>query len=491
MSDQYFYLTTTLPYVNASPHIGFGLEITEADVIARYMMMKLGERNVFFNTGTDEHGQKIYQKAMEAKLDPQKYCDQYAAKFADLKKQLNLKYNHFIRTTEQHHVKAAQEFWRRCQKNADIYKKLYKIKYCVGCELEKTDSELLDGKCQLHPNRDLEIREEENYFFRFSKYQQALLDLYQQQPHFVKPVSKMKEIISFVKQGLQDFSISRLKSKMPWGIPVPGDKEHVMYVWFDALINYISTIGWPDDTDSFRKYWPGLPESETLAPEKISCIQLAGKDNLRQQSAMWQAMLLSAGLPTTQQILINGFISIDGQKMSKSLGNVISPKQMVERYGTDATRYLLISLGAFSSDMDVNWDKFDNKYTADLTNGLGNLCSRVAKMCEKAGIGSVEAKIKLNANYEQAMTNFELNDALSETMLLISKEDQFLSEAKPWQLAGEDQALILANSATNILTIAHHLQPFMPETAQKILDHFNKKKIVALKALFPRLKQSK
>lgn len=344
MNSPHFYLTTTLPYVNAEPHIGFALEIVAADVICRFQ--RLQGKEVVFNTGTDEHGQKIFQKAVEAGLDPQTYCDQYAAKFSDLKKMLNLSYTHFIRTTDADHIAAAQEFWLRCQANGDIYKKQYQIKYCVGCELEKTDSELVDGHCPLHPNLELEVIEEENYFFTFSKYQEALLKLYQEKPDFVRPSGKQKEIASFVAQGLQDFSISRLKEKMPWGIDVPGDETQVMYVWFDALVNYISTLGWPDGQE-FKDFWPGM--------------QVAGKDNLRQQSAMWQAMLLSAGVAPSEQILINGFISVDGQKMSKSLGNVISPKQMVERYGQEAARFLLINLGPFGGDMDVSWEKFDTR----------------------------------------------------------------------------------------------------------------------------------
>ncbi len=310
-----FYLTTTLPYVNARPHIGFALEIIAADVICRFHRDILAEE-VTFNTGTDEHGQKIYQQAIESGQSPQAYVDEYAAKFDSLKQLLNLSYDRFIRTTNPAHKQAAQEFWRRCATNCDengqpdIYKKLYRIKYCVGCELEKTDSELESGRCPLHPNRDLDVREEENYFFRFSRYQRQLLDLYRRSldsadsalTAFVQPDSKLKEITSFVEGGLQDFSVSRLKSKMPWGVSVPGDDDHVMYVWFDALINYISTIGWPDDLPTFERFWPG--------------VQIAGKDNLRQQAAMWQAMLCSAGLPNSRKILINGFISVDGQRYS-------------------------------------------------------------------------------------------------------------------------------------------------------------------------------
>src|SRR3989344_2474747 len=285
-----FYITTTLPYVNAEPHIGFAKEIIIADVIARWK--RLTGHEVFFNTGTDEHGLKIYEKALEVNLDPQKYADKYAEKFRALKENLNLSFNSFIRTTDERHISAASEFWRRCEKSGDIYKRNYKIKYCVGCELEKTDSELAGGRCSIHPNKEIEIIEEENYFFRFSKYGGKLLELYKSQPDFVLPGFRLNEIKMFVESGLQDFSISRLKNKMPWGIKVPGDESHVMYVWFDALVSYISALGWPGDEESFNNWWPG--------------VQVAGKENLRQQSALWPTMLLAAGIPPSKQILILG-----------------------------------------------------------------------------------------------------------------------------------------------------------------------------------------
>jgi len=244
--DKHFYITTTLPYINSAPHIGFAAEIIKADVIARYHKQR-GEE-VFFNTGTDEHGLKIYQKAQELGVDVQVYCDEYSAKFRPLREKLNLSYNKFIRTTDEAHQAAAQEFWRRCAASGDIYKKNYEVKYCVGCEMEKTDSDLENGRCPLHPAQELELIKEENYFFRFSKYQDKLLALYESRPDFVRPDSRLKEIKKFVSGGLQDFSISRVKEKMPHGVPVPGDDTQVMYVWFDALVNYISTLGWPEET---------------------------------------------------------------------------------------------------------------------------------------------------------------------------------------------------------------------------------------------------
>ena len=246
-----FYITTTLPYVNANPHMGHALEFVQADIIARYK--HLCGNDVFLNTGTDEHGLKIYRKADEQKIPIQTYVDTYALYFKKLLIDLNIREHNFIRTTDEAHKKSAQEFWKKCSANGDIYKKDYKIKYCVGCELEKTDSDLRDGKCPEHPSIDIETREEENYFFRFSKYQDKLLKLYDENHDFVVPKVRMNEIKAFVSGGLQDFSISRLKTKMPWGINVPDDDEHVMYVWFDALVNYVSAIGWPDDMNTFKK----------------------------------------------------------------------------------------------------------------------------------------------------------------------------------------------------------------------------------------------
>ena len=475
-----FYLTTTLPYVNAEPHIGFALEIIQADAIARYHR-SIGDE-VIFNTGTDEHGLKIYRKAVENKQEVQAYVDKYAAKFDALKKALNLSYTNFIRTTDPHHVEAAQVFWKRCADNGDIYKKLYKVKYCVGCELEKTDSELVEGKCPLHPNQELEVYEEENYFFKFSKYQQPLLEFYDKTPNFVVPQSKFNEIKSFVRQGLEDFSISRLKEKMPWGIPVPGDEEHVMYVWFDALINYISTLGWPENETDFREYWPG--------------IQVAGKDNLRQQTAIWQAMLMSAGLPNSKQVFIHGFMTVDGQKISKSLGNTINPIEMTEKYGTDAERYYLLAKVHPWEDSDFSWEKFKEVYNADLANGLGNLVARVAKLSENAHYTLMSSAQKTATHivgiepYKEAIAEYRFTDALSFIWDKIHSADKFINEEKPWVLTkNQDPRVkdVLAHVIDEIQEIAVLLEPFIPETAQKIEEQFKGPQIVSVAPLFPRI----
>lgn len=450
-----FYITTTLPYVNAEPHVGFALEIVQADTVARARRL-LGDE-VFFNTGTDEHGLKIHRKAEAQGLSTQAYVDEYAAKFVQLRNLLNLSYTHFIRTTDQHHKKAAQEFWKRCAENDDIYKAKYTVKYCVGCEMEKTESELVDGKCPLHPNLELELIDEENYFFRFSKYQQPLLDLYKQNPEFVKPAHRLEEIRNFVQEGLSDFSISRLASKMPWGIPVPGDEEHVMYVWFDALVNYISTTGWPEDTTTFERWWPG--------------IQVAGKDNLRQQSAMWQAMLLSAKLPPSKQIFIHGFITSEGKKMSKSLGNVVSPTEIVERYGTEATRYYLLREIPALSDGDFSYQRMQEIYNSDLANELGNLVMRLTTLGSKDGLSVAHATPpELATELFTKASSFAFSEALELIWKEIKALNKQIDDFEPWKKLPTERSTFLTIGLQKIQQIAYLLQPFMPGTAAIIME---------------------
>jgi len=469
-----FYITTTLPYVNSDPHIGFALELIQADVIARFKRSQ--GYDVFFNTGTDEHGIKILRKAQEMGMDPKSYSDVYAPKFNNLKVALNVSYNNFIRTTDQHHIEAAQEFWRLCQKNGDIYKKNYKVKYCVGCELEKTDSELENNKCPVHPNLEIEIIQEENYFFKYSDYQEKLLDFYKKNKNFVIPEGRFNEIVEFTKRGLQDFSISRLKEKMPWGVPVPGDDKHVMYVWTDALVSYISALNWPTDKKKFRDFWPG--------------IQVAGKDNLRQQSSIWQAMLMSAVLSNSKQIFIHGFITVSGQKMSKSLGNVINPFELVKKYGTDAVRYYLLREILPTEDGDFTYEKFETRYNADLAGGIGNLVSRTISLARKNNFKELKpslkikkATIKTKKESQKYLEEFKFNDSLKSIWELISFCDKYINEEKPWE-GNNNSSKVISDILHALHEISSLIYPFLPETAEKVKTALETKKS---EALFPRV----
>ncbi len=461
------YITTTLPYINADPHIGHALELVQADTLARYYRQQ--NYSVFFNTGTDEHGSKIFNKAQENNLDPQTYCDIYFEKFKKLKDVLNLSYNSFIRTTDTHHIKAAQDFWLRCKKNNDIYKKNYEIKYCIGCELEKTDSDLINNKCPHHPDKELETIKEENYFFRYSKYKDKLLKLYQDNPEFVLPKERLNEIYSFTEKGLKDFSVSRLKEKMPWGIPVPGDSNHVIYVWFDALINYISCLGWPDELDKFNDFWPG--------------IQIAGKDNLRQQSSMWQAMLMSANLPNSKKIFIHGFITCDGQKMSKSLGNVVNPQELVDKYGVDALRYYLLREISSTEDGDFSESKFKQRYNSDLASGIGNLTARIVTLSKKISNTSdceisqevLQEIEKTTKKIDDSLIKFKFNFCLSEIWNLIKFTDQYIDKNKPWHKESDNQKQIISDLVFILKKIAEMIQSFMPGTSQEIIKQIKEK----------------
>ena len=447
------YLTTTLPYVNADPHIGFALELVQADIWARAKALR-GEE-IFFNTGTDEHGLKIYRAAEAAGITPQEYVNGYAERFRALPSALGVWPEiNFIRTTDEHHVQAAQEFWRRCDASGDIYKKTYQVKYCVGCELEKTDSELVDGRCPIHPNQELELIEEENYFFRFSKYQDKLLALYESNPELVVPAGRLNEIKTFVAAGLEDFSISRLASKMSWGIPVPGDDSQVMYVWFDALVNYISAVGWPKDETKFKNWWPGT--------------QFAGKDNLRQQSAMWQAMLLSANLPPSKQIMIHGFITSGGQKMSKSLGNVVNPIELASEYGAEAVRYFLARHVHPFEDSDFTIERFKEAYNSGLANGLGNLVSRVMKMAQDNLTAAPEIPTNtIPEEFFKLIDNFEFNKATELIWHKVGELDQKIQTTEPFKLVKtnpEQGQKLIAELVVDLYTIGRMLNPIMPET---------------------------
>ncbi len=464
-----FFITTTLPYVNADPHVGFAMEIIRADVIARYK--KSCGYEVFFNTGTDEHGKKLWESSIKEGKSINDYLDEYAVKFRGLKNLLNIIDDiHFIRTTDANHIVAVQEFWTRCQDNGYIYKKTYQAKYCVGCELNKTDSELNEkGECLIHLGKPVELIDEENYFFKFKSFEKQLLELYENNPKFVLPDFRLKEIKNFVERGLEDFSISRVASKMPWGIAVPGDEEQVIYVWFDALVNYISTLGWPDqikekEGDLFDKFWVhGTPT------------QYCGKDNLRQQSAMWQAMLMACGLPPSHQIIVDGFITgLGGIKMSKSLGNVFNPYDVVHEYGADALRFFVTKELSSFEDSPFTMERFKESYNANLANGIGNLTSRLMNMLVvyDIDISGISFEPIVNSEIENGYNNFELNKVVSIIWDEITTLDQFIQVNEPFKKikTDKDQAVRdLLYGAQILARIAVSLEPVMPETSHKII----------------------
>ena len=466
MDKQARYITTTLPYVNASPHIGFALEIVQADMLARYW--RACGHDVFFSTGTDEHGQKIAQKADEVGQEVQAYVDHFAQEFKDLIEPLNLSTDAFIRTTADAHKEAAQEMWRRCEANGDIYKKSYKGLYCVGDEMFLRDADLVDGRCPNHPNMEPQEIEEENYFFALSKYEDKLL-AYLNDPGVVIPDWRREEAIAFIKNGLEDLSISRDKSRLSWGVPVPGDDTQVMYVWFDALTNYVSTTGWPHNKADFDRRWT-----------HAHTVQVAGKDQIRFQSIIWQAMLLSAGLAPTDAIFYHGFITSGGQKMSKSLGNVIGPTELVERYGTEATRYMLLRHVHPVDDSDVTWDKLDEWYTAHLVNGLGNQVARVMKLAEDnldAPVALPDDVETLSEDYTQHLDAFAFDDALNLVWEHIGKGDEFMQEHEPYKLVKSEHAddvargkEQIAQMVIHIARIATYIAPAMPDTAARIRE---------------------
>lgn len=469
-----FYITTTLPYVNAPLHMGHALEFIRTDTIARYKMVQ--GYDVYFNTGTDEHGVKIYEKASEQGMTVKEFVDRG---FAVFKEQLEMfgvsKDVHFIRTTDKHHEEAAQELWRMVEKNGYIYKKNYEAKYCVGCESEKTDSELDEkGECKDHPGRPLQIINEENYFFKYSAFQTKLLDFYNKNPKFVIPEFRYNEMKSFVEGGLQDFSISRIKSKMPWGVAVPGDENQVMYVWFDALTNYISTLGWPDNNEQFEKYWSsGTPT------------QYCGKDNTRFQSAMWQAMLMAADLPNSHQVVVNGFITADGGlKMSKTLGNVVDPRDIVNEYGTDALRYFLLAEVSSFEDSPFTMERFKDAYNSGLANGIGNLTNRIMKMAEtNLEVWPEIPQMKMTEDWVpaiNAMENFNIQEAMGVLMKHVSELDELIQSKQPFKLVKtnkEEATLIIKDLVIKLNNIGIMLAPVLPETSKKILEIVASKKM--------------
>ncbi|MBU3905106.1 MAG: methionine--tRNA ligase [Nanoarchaeota archaeon] len=460
-----FYITTSIIYTNGPPHIGHALEEIQADAIARFHRLK-GD-DVFFLTGSDEHGIKNFRAAKEADKTPQAFVNINTGYIKEILKLFKVSNTDYIRTTDkERHWPTAQDIWTKLVKSGDIYKKEYEGKYCTGCEAFVKDSDLFQGKCKLH-NKEPEILHEENYFFKLSKYQNQLIKLIESDEYKIIPTSKKNEILNFIKTGLEDVSFSRSKEKLSWGIPVPGDETHTMYVWCDALTNYLSGIGYTTDKEKFNKYWP-------------ADVHLVGKDIIRFHAVFWPAMLLSVGLPLPKQLLVHGFLSSRGKKMSKSTGNVIDPLTQIQKYGPEAVRYYLLAGITSDDDADYSNAELISKTNSDLANGLGNLVNRVLTLTEKNFDGKVppkydgEIKEKFKdvpTKVENLINEFKLHHAVEEIMKFVYELNKYVNDKEPWKIKDKDElGKIMYELLEGIRLSSILLHPFVPDTCDRIRE---------------------
>ena len=484
MTKKKLYITTAIPYANGAPHIGNALDYLVADIWARYQ--KQHGNDVRFQVGTDEHGNKIAEKAEQAGITPQEYVDKNVANFKNLMDKIKTSYTDFVRTTDPHHIGASQYIWQQLEPY--IYKGTYEGWYCTGCESFWTEKEVTENKgiCPDHQIPYIRLSEE-NYYLRISEFSDRIREAIETDRMKITPEFRKKEFLKFLENGLDDVSMSRPRKNLSWGIPVPGDPDQVMYVWIDALANYITIIGYPDQPE-WEEYWPAN-------------LQVIGKDILRFHAGIWPAMLLGLGLPLPKELLVHGHISSGGVKMSKSIGNVVDPNEVIDNYGLDAFRYYFSRHIPTLDDGDFTWDKFENAYNNELGNDLGNLVSRVANMVKKyqsGVIGDIEANEHDMHDFFDYMKRLEFNKAIDEVWASVKAHNQYIERVKPWEIAKkakEDReeelhlAEVLNHSVGGILQIAEMLTPFIPDSAEKIKSIFASGVIKDIEGdvLFPRI----
>jgi methionyl-tRNA synthetase len=457
-----FYVTTAIDYVNAEPHIGHAYQKVVADVLSRWNKI-LGKR-VFFLTGTDEHGKKLSLSAEKAGKTPQQFVDEITVKFKEAWKALNIDYDRFIRTTDEDHVKTVLEFIDKINKAGDIYKGKYTGRYCVGCERYYTETEMPGKVCSIH-KKPLEVISEDTYFFKLNKYQKFLLDLYEKHPEFILPVERRNEMVNRVKEGLEDLCITR--TTFDWGIPFPLEKGHVVYVWFDALINYYTAVKGKD-------FWP-------------ADVHLLGKDNGWFHAVIWPAMLKSAGIELPKTVFIHGFLTFNGEKISKSLGNAISPVALTEKYGADSIRYFLMREIPFGQDGDFSEEALKNRHNSELADSLGNLVNRVLVLLEKNFDGVVpeptkkdklsELAIETPDKVKSSIESFQFHNALNDIWYLISEANKYINDNKVWEIRDKKKlGGILYNLLETLRFVSILTYPFIPETAEKITEQLGLEK---------------